>query len=286
MENYFFYLPDNGLCDAWQCTAISMGHTVIPSNTIYPPRKHPDDHQLDWRSGRILQAYQIVLVSAGSGTLDYGPERKRVCLKGGDIFLLFPGVWHRYEPSPQTGWTEHWIECKGKAFDIAKDRGILSPDTPLFQSNGMITDLFMRIHQLAQDDAVENQALISTYALSLLAVLSRPEGEVARKSELIVNSVRMYLLEHHADDLTPNELARRFGVSYSYLRRLFRQQTGVSIKQFQLNIRLQRGCELLANSDRSIKEIAAILGFANTFHFSKFFSKEKGVPPTEWRNTK
>ena len=283
MRNYFVYLPDNGLCDAWRCTAISMGHTVIPPGSIYPPRRHPDDHHLDWRNGRILQAYQIVYISAGQGTFEYGPEHTRVAIQTGDIFVLFPGVWHRYEPDPTMGWTENWIECKSAAYDSLTEKGLLSPDRPVMHSNGHISDLFVRIHQLALEGATDNQALLSTQALSLLSLLARPREEVSRKYEQIVDAVRMYLLEHHTQVLDMDELARHFGISYSYLRRLFREQTGVSIKQFQLNIRLQRGCDFLINTDKSIKEIASLLGFANTFHFSKFFSKEKGMSPTEWR---
>jgi transcriptional regulator GlxA family with amidase domain len=93
----------------------------------------------------------------------------------------------------------------------------------------------------------------------------------------------MHLLDNCEENLGMEDLAKRFGISYSYLRRLFREQTGASIKQFQLNIRLQRSCDLLTNTNKSVKVIAAILGFSNTFHFSKFFSQQRGVSPTEWR---
>ena len=181
MRNYFVYLPDNGLCDAWRCTAISMGHTVIPPGSIYPPRRHPDDHHLDWRNGRILQAYQIVYISAGQGTFEYGPEHTRVAIQTGDIFVLFPGEWHRYEPDPTTGWTENWIECKSAAYDSLTEKGLLSPDRPVMHSNGHISDLFVRIHQLALEGGNrQSGAFVHAGAFASVVVGASSRGGVAQ----------------------------------------------------------------------------------------------------------
>jgi DNA-binding CsgD family transcriptional regulator len=55
-------------------------------------------------------------------------------------------------------------------------------------------------------------------------------------------------------------LAKEFGVGYSYFRREFKKQTGFSLKQYQIELRLRRVKDLLQREALSIKEIAEQLG--------------------------
>src|SRR5690349_4783434 len=152
MVNYFLYLPDAPTPGPWQCAATSVGHERVPPQSPYPPRHHPIDHHFNWEDGRILSAYQLVYLTAGQGYFesDLSPKRQRV--EAGSVLVLFPGVWHRYAPEPATGWIEHWIECRGEAFDRAVETGQLKPQRPVWRV-GLLPDLlqaFERCHALAQ----------------------------------------------------------------------------------------------------------------------------------------
>src|SRR4051812_15113192 len=129
-DNYFVYMPDNRISATWGCSAVSTGYTEIAPHSDYPPSRHPDDHHFSWSRGRILHAYQIVFISAGRGKLEFGSQRRHVPVVSGSIFLLFPGEWHRFAPDRASGWTEHWIECRGSAFDYALDTGLLNLERP------------------------------------------------------------------------------------------------------------------------------------------------------------
>jgi len=96
----------------WGLGVTASGYTRVPAKSAYPPKRHPEDHQFDWAHGRVLDALQVVLISSGGGWLE-----TRVCkerrVEAGMVFLLLPGVWHRYRPDPGTGWEESWIEVQG-----------------------------------------------------------------------------------------------------------------------------------------------------------------------------
>ncbi|PDS63059.1 AraC family transcriptional regulator [Rhizobium anhuiense] len=286
MQNYFVYMPDNRLCAAWGCTAVSTGYTEIEPNSAYPPSRHPDDHHFSWSRGRVLNAYQVVQISAGSGRLEFGPERRQVAITEGSIFLLFPGVWHRFAPDRRTGWVEHWIECRGHAFDFACDAGLLRPERPVHPSSAEILRVFASIHALAQDDTLRNQPLISTLGLQLLAHLCRATDLNGNASSRIVDRARMILMERCGQPLLVEKLAAELGVSYPYFRRLFRAQTGMSAKQYQMIVRIQRARDFLVNTDKSVKEIAGLLGFHSAFHFSTQFHQQTGASPSDIRSAK
>jgi AraC-like DNA-binding protein len=283
-EDYFVYLPQSTLCAAWECTALSSGFTRIAPGSDYPPARHPDDHHFVWERGRTLQAYQFALISEGQGRLEAAPDAETVHPVGpGDVILLYPGVWHRFAPDPRTGWTENWIECTGAAFDRVMEMGLLPLDRPLWHGGDAARRIFDRIHALARSDALVNQPAISTLGLQLLAEMCGARHHHQQGQVQLVERARRILMEESGSPTALDEIARRLGCSYSTLRRLFREHAGMSLKQYQTEVRIRRACDLLRNSDQSVKEIAGYLGYSSAFHFSSQFQKHTGIAPSFWR---
>lgn len=285
-QNYFMYLPDNRLCSAWGCTAVSTGHTKIPPRSVYPPIRHPDDHHFEWQRGRILQAYQVILITDGRGRFEFGHRSGSQWVEGASIVLLFPGVWHRFAPDPELGWTENWIECRSAAFDFARATGLIDPARPVLPSGPEFEDIFGHIHRLATEDGLANQPQISTLGLELLALLSqRRELSSPARGDRLVERAQVLLMERCADNVSVEAIAGELGVSYSYFRRLFRERTGVSPKQHLMALRIRRAQDILANTDKSIKEVAGLLGFSSAFHFSTQFQSLVGRSPSDFRRS-
>jgi AraC-like DNA-binding protein len=92
-----------------------------------------------------------------------------------------------------------------------------------------------------------------------------------------------YLLEHAAEDVSIEELAESLGYSYSRFRSVFKAQTGMPPRQYQLEIRINRAKDLLRESDQSMSEIADRLGFCSVYYFSRLFKQKTGVPPSLYR---
>ncbi|WP_323765796.1 AraC family transcriptional regulator [Marinovum sp.] len=283
-DNYFVYLPENQLCQSWGCTALSTGHTRIGPESVYPPARHPDDHHFVWEKGRTIQAYQFILISEGCGQIETGPEGAAAQKVGpGDVMLLYPGVWHRFSPDRQTGWTEHWIECTGAAFDAVMARGLFPLSKPLWHGGARIAAIFDEIHQRAVSDALGQQPAISTLGLQMLAEFCQSRQTAERGRSRLVEQTRRLLMETSDRPNALSTVADELGVSYSTLRRVFRAQTGLSLKAYQDEVRIRRACELLRSSNKSVKEIAGLLGYNSPYHFSSQFRKATGLAPANWR---
>ena len=287
MKNYFCYLPETPHAAFWGCAATSAGFTRIPPGSPYPPQRHPGDHHFTWERGRILQAYQFVLISEGGGLLETDTRRKSWQLSAGSLFVLFPGIWHRYAPDPKSGWVEHWLECRGPAFDQATKSGLISPDQLLFDTadDTALHESFARIHSWAFDDALAHQDLLSTLGLHLLARLAyRHRGDEGR--DAIARMVRrgQTLIMDRADEpLNVEAIASELRVGYSHFRQAFKDRTGLSPKQYHQQMRIRRAQDFLANTDQTAQQIAELLGFSTAFHFSKQFKDTTGHPPSAWR---
>lgn len=78
-------------------------------------------------------------------------------------------------------------------------------------------------------------------------------------------------------------LAKLHGASVDAFSSAFTRSMGMSPKDYilrRLNSEAQR---LMMNTDLKIKEIADRLRFNDEFHFSRFFKRMNGAPPSDWR---
>lgn len=284
VKNYHSYLPKNQICEAWRCTVTSVGRTCIPPNGDCCDAHQPHGHGSERKTNHVVQAYKIVLVTEGDGFLETAATGNRIRVDRGQSFVLFPGSWHSYAPDPQTGWVESWIECSGDAFNSLHDVGFLRPEQPIFRANSDLTTVFANIHRLAISDAVGYQPVLSALGLQLLALLCRKTP--ARRPADLVEDAKLMMMRHAGMTQPVEEIARELGISYSYFRKKFLQQTGGSAKQYQLGVRIQRACEMLAETDQPIKSIASILGFSSAYHFSTQFGRHVGQTPSDFRASK
>lgn len=85
--------------------------------------------------------------------------------------------------------------------------------------------------------------------------------------------------------LRVGELGGAVNLSVSRLDSLFRHYTGFPPSAYLKLLRLQRGKTLLETTFRSIKEIAACVGFNDAGRFVKEFKRLYGAPPGRWRRT-
>ena len=292
MRNYFRYPPETPSSTFCGCSCVSIGFTRVPPGSPYPLSRHPKDHHFTWSSGRILQTCTIVLITHGRGTLEFslsGRERaSSAAVRAGDVFIVLPGMWHRYAPDPTTGWVEHWVECRGPAFDEVVARALISADKPLIPMHGdtEVFDAFTRAHTWAADDAPGTDHAFVTLGLHVLMLAiragSRARGRTDPASRAI--SEAQALIMNRCDrPLDAPALAAELRLGYSHFRQLFKDRTGVSPGQFHQRARHRRAEQLLANTGKSISEIADLLGFSSPFHFSKQFKAIAGTAPRPWR---
>jgi DNA-binding IclR family transcriptional regulator len=86
---------------------------------------------------------------------------------------------------------------------------------------------------------------------------------------------------HSALDM--KELAENLYVSYSWFRKVFKEKTGEAPAEYHLNLRLEKACELLRDTNQSVRQIAEDIGFKNQNHFSAFFKRKTGHSPSAYR---
>lgn len=107
-----------------------------------------------------------------------------------------------------------------------------------------------------------------------------------KKEQVVSLHVRRcidYIYEHLKEDLTVKYLAELCGLTQSYLSRLFAEETGVNLKQFILNAKIDTAQNLLRYTDLSYMDISVALKFSSQSAFIYTFRKITGTTPKKYR---
>ena len=99
-----------------------------------------------------------------------------------------------------------------------------------------------------------------------------------------VEKVTDYIEHNYMEELSVKILAHKFAINANYLSTLFKQATGQALVAYITNIRINRACNLLKNTDASITNIAVSVGYQDPLYFFKVFKKTVGKTPLEYRN--
>ena len=136
------------------------------------------------------------------------------------------------------------------------------------------------------DDAFCYATCFEDLQESLLDILAKYEPEPGANGKVdtpeYFEMVRQYVDDHLSDMLTLQALCKQFGISQTYLSRLFRKYAGQSFNSYLTLIRMEKAKVLLSESDMLIKDVAAMVGYADQFYFSRLFRSLTGVSPTEY----
>jgi len=105
-----------------------------------------------------------------------------------------------------------------------------------------------------------------------------------RESDIIIiEAVRVDLLQNLDRTYTLDQLATKGGISKSKLARGFKHITGAIVYGYQLRARLEKAKELLLTTDAPISSIGADTGYQAVDGFSKAFKKQYGLSPLDYR---
>lgn len=127
------------------------------------------------------------------------------------------------------------------------------------------------------------KTLFYQFVYELLQQMDQQQVSIAKPN--LTNQLIRYMQEHYAEPLTLETLAHTFNYSIPYLSRQFRRDTGTSIIDFFIGIKMEKAQSLLQKTDLSLQEIAASVGYADASYFIRMFKRHTGTTPTQFRNT-
>lgn len=98
-----------------------------------------------------------------------------------------------------------------------------------------------------------------------------------------IKTVMEYIRENCDKSISLDDIAKSVNMSKGYLCREFKRVVHMTPFEYLIKIRIDKGCELLKETDLSIGEIAQLCGFNSFSYFTKVFGSMIGYSPSEYR---
>jgi transcriptional regulator GlxA family with amidase domain len=104
-----------------------------------------------------------------------------------------------------------------------------------------------------------------------------------RRLRRLASEAQAFMAANLHRDLSLAAIARSVDLSAFYFSRMFREVTGVPPYRYLVCLRVARAKQLLSESELSVTQISARVGFRSANHFAVTFRRLTGMSPTRYR---
>lgn len=275
-----FVIPDRIL--ALVKTNPLTADLYITDMGYYPQARH----HFRERPGGSSQ-YILIYCVEGQGEIRM---KESVQTIGADQFFIIPsGIPHAYRSHGQNPWSIYWIHFAGKKSEAyARFCGqVLSIERNKTSRTNDRIELFSEFFRnLGRGFSIEALEYVNQCLPHLLASFTHLSQfrliKEAGEKDPVAQSIN-YMLENLTKKLKLEEIAAETSLSASHFSRLFVNRTGHSPIDYFIQLKIQRACRLIDNSDWTIADVSRETGFEDQFYFSRVFRKVMGMSPNEYR---
>lgn len=109
---------------------------------------------------------------------------------------------------------------------------------------------------------------------------SRPVYE--RHRDAIFGALK-FIDEHYNEELSVEDVAKKFMLSSSYFSYLFKSITAKTFTEYLTSLRISKAMEMLKETDEKVLDICYQVGFNNINHFNRVFRQYVGLSPLKFR---
>lgn len=165
---------------------------------------------------------------------------------------------------------------------------VLVRDETIWTSAGVVSGIDLALHLIAQtygEDAaiqVARENVVHFRRFGNDPDLSAQLRHRAHGNQL-VHAVQDALSRSLSSGVTCQELAQRFGLSYRHLARAFVAETGITMKRYQIELRMELARRLLSDSRLALELVVERCGFGSVQAFRANWNKCEPLPPSRLR---
>lgn len=235
-----------------------------------------------------IDEYILLYCVEGRGWIRSGDQAHGVQV--GDVAVVFARTAHGYGADDADPWTIHWTHFDGSQVPPFLEAAGLSPQRPVIHlpnhGRSSLVQAFQAIHALLNVDLsfpyLLHASVLLRQILSTLILVAATVPEPAPSGRPVQKAVQ-FMQANITETLRLEDLALWSGLSPSHFHRVFRAATGRAPIDYFIRLKIQRACELLANTDMKVSEIGQFLGYRDAHYFSRLFKQVTGHSPRAFR---
>ncbi|MGV2998665.1 AraC family transcriptional regulator [Streptococcus suis] len=236
----------------------------------------------------IRDNYVLHFITEGKGKISILGETTE--LSAGDLFVLPKNKAIFYQADGQDPWTYIWVGFSGsKAESILEHSRLLEK---FYLHSSLQSPILQKMIDITKADKhplpMVAEHILVGHLHQLLAHLvaefpNQQLKEAGTLTKSYVHHAIKFIHSHYSHPIKVAEIADQLALSRSYLYKIFKQETGYAIKDYILQVKMNRSCQLLETPERTITEIANSVGYYDPLTFSTAFKNYFHMSPTDYR---
>lgn len=229
--------------------------------------------------------YIFEYVTSGKGYVETEGEIHEV--KAGTFYCLRRGVDLIYYADPDDPYEKIWMYFDGEMIERLFDFFLIG-NILIVKCN--VFNLFLEVHDALESIPKRDPSNVYADILGLLfKILTTATKDRFFPSTLEMNAldekIRSYIDSNVYTDLSLDKIADEFGITKMHIIRVFKNKFNITPMQYLLEKKITIAKSLLADTVMPIKEIAELLHYSNTQHFSSSFKNAVGCTPNKYRQS-
>ncbi len=224
----------------------------------------------------------FLLFYVKSGTMEVSYRDQTFLAQTGDAVLLDCHYPHQYRALGKVRFS--WFHFQGSS-SSAYCKELWKKNGAHFQDSKALENEMERILQLLQMGS-ESDDLLSVSIHNILAQLNSrlsPQGLPEQHLSPQIVRAKTWLENNFTDDVSIEEAAEIAGLSRYHFSRRFQGEVGSSPYAYLLELRLTYAKQQLAETEKSVEQIAFDCAFCSSSNFIRAFRKSTGMTPHQFR---
>lgn len=230
---------------------------------------------------------QYILIYCVDGDGEIAIKGVKYSIKPNSYLIIPPNTPHKYHSSATEPWSIYWMHFNGEMAAELYNRCLQGDEPVVHEVNYNPTRIlvFDEICTVLEHSCNKREMeIMNFHALHFVTslVYYRETDPAAYSMDAISSSIA-FMKQHINLKYGLNELAKQQSISVTHYSKMFRQKTGSSPVNYFNELKVQRSCQEMFFTDKSIKTICAELGFEDQYYFSRLFSKVTGISPSKYK---
>lgn len=241
-------------------------------------------------SRQNLSSFLFFYVVDGEGSLTY--QNQIYSMKKGDCAFIDCRKKYSQSSSSKNLWSLKWVHFYGSTMSEIYSKYLERGGEACFSAGDGVNNPFFpildSIMETASSSSYTRDMKINEKLSQLLTVLMEYSWnpEKAKQSNtkcLNISNVRAYIDQNYTSKISLESVANQFNVNKSYLLRLFKENTGLTVNNYILQKRILMAKNELRFSNKTMDVIAEECGLETANYFIRIFKKIEGMTPGEYR---
>lgn len=230
------------------------------------------------------------------GTQHYVVDSKKYILRGGDILVTLPGLFHGTSSYHEEKGSLYWMiikipEEEESLLNLSKSESDLLInklfDLPSIHFRGKpeMRSILKNIYTTFGNnrDLLGKIKITKCLLEFLLEVIYCGEHPAKNGVSPLIKFVSDYIMENYSENLTIDMMASKIDLSPSHFKHRFKNEMGIPPAEYLVRARIENSLTLLKDTSLSIADIAYKTGFTSPSYFATAFKRLTGKTPSNSR---